>query len=523
MFCSDCGSQNRDDAKFCSVCGVSLVLVADGKHLGHEKVIPEFIVPDDQSLNTYDSATIETLEAQIEIEDPIAMHEVGKRHFEGIGLVEDKERAVELYLKSARLGYTKAMIVYGRVLAEGMGIEKDVTEAFVWYRLAAKRGEPIAQYYLGSAFFNGFGCEKDYEKAVYWYEKASKQNLSDAILSLGWMYENGHGVQKDCKKAHENYLISAELGSATAMENIALDYQCGRGVGQDEIEANRWHLKAADEGNVQAMHWLGCNYKNGDGCEKSWEDAKKWFDKAASHGDKRAEFMAQFPEHKIRFNKNLNISWGWIKGRVIDSKQSSKTDLYSYGGTQNLYGFMMQPPEIGSTTTVTDKLWIQDEQGNVHMEELTNINISTRIGHVLSIFYCYVNGRGWAFHIEDHTAENSYSIHGSEELLKMVLKKERLRFQGMTPTELMTYAAIWPLIVLIFLSKTLGSLIGSLLSVLFLIIVVGLSGDGYGGVITYVFIAAPFLALGAIGHKGYSRLQRYLASTAWRIQSWDAV
>merc|ERR1719273_1264451 len=84
--------------------------------------------------------------------------------------------AYDLWLKSARRGYNKAMCDLGWMLSQGHGAPKDEKEAFKWMKRSAELGYARAQNNIGLYYKNGTGTQSDMRKAVEWLEKAEKAN-----------------------------------------------------------------------------------------------------------------------------------------------------------------------------------------------------------------------------------------------------------------------------------------------------------------------------------------------------------
>jgi len=65
--------------------------------------------------------------------------------------------------------------ILGWCYYNGHGVEQDYEKAVEWYMLAAAQGDALAQNNLGICYENGFGVEQDYGKAIEWYTLAIEQ------------------------------------------------------------------------------------------------------------------------------------------------------------------------------------------------------------------------------------------------------------------------------------------------------------------------------------------------------------
>ena len=88
----------------------------------------------------------------------------------------------------------------------GNGVAQDMTKAIELYNKSADMGYGKAQSYLGDIYYEGRGTEKDLEKAVSLYLKAldNRQLSHNGTIRLAECYENGiAGLTQDKKKADQ--------------------------------------------------------------------------------------------------------------------------------------------------------------------------------------------------------------------------------------------------------------------------------------------------------------------------------
>ena len=223
---------------------------------------------------------------------------LGKRYYDGDGVEQNYQIAVEWYKKAAEQGYARAQYNLAQCYMFGRGVEKDERVAVEWYKKAAEQGIPEAQSNLGGCYDNGTGVEKDETKAVEWYKKAAEQRDARAQYNLGVCYMFGRGVKKDERMAVEWYKKAAEQEIPEAQYNLAQCYMNGRGVEKDERMAVEWYKKAAEQGHVTAQRNLGWCYEEGIGVKKNEKRAVKWYKKAAERGDTCAQSALKRYESK---------------------------------------------------------------------------------------------------------------------------------------------------------------------------------------------------------------------------------
>ena len=125
----------------------------------------------------------------------------GNKYYNNDGdLCKNKEKAIELWLKSAALGSDQAIFNLAVCNHTGDGVKKNMNEAVELYRKAVDLGNLAAMNNLGKCYEIGDGVEKDYEKALELYdddeiseakklfkESFQKGNMDSAYM-LGIMY-----------------------------------------------------------------------------------------------------------------------------------------------------------------------------------------------------------------------------------------------------------------------------------------------------------------------------------------------
>lgn len=136
---------------------------------------------------------------------------------------------------------------------QGVGVLQDKERAAHWYEQAARNGHAGAQYNLGVALASGEGINSNMSDAVRWWERAAELGNVDAQYNLGMVYFNGDGVQRSTAVAIRWWGAAAKNGDATAQYNLGVIYAQGDGVEKDLCEAARWWHSAADQGFQRAI------------------------------------------------------------------------------------------------------------------------------------------------------------------------------------------------------------------------------------------------------------------------------
>ena len=172
----------------------------------------------------------------------------------GKGIVKDKQKAFELYVKAAERRYWLAEEKLTDLSCWEGGTEFDKQKAFDLCKDDAEKGIQDKQYIISICYSKGLGTEKDDFKAFEWLTKAAENGYKDAQLELAICYEEGQGVAKDEHRAFMWYKQAAEQGNATAKYEIAERYELGIGTRKNKEKALEWYLKAAEHGNIDAKN-----------------------------------------------------------------------------------------------------------------------------------------------------------------------------------------------------------------------------------------------------------------------------
>lgn len=207
---------------------------------------------------------------------------------------EDYEKALEIFEKSAEMGYAPAYVETGQ-LYDGWGdFElRDWDKAAYWIRKGVEAGDPGAMYLYGHLFELGHGVKRSAQKAFYWTKRAYEarvQRNEDAREELRWLgnlYLHGIGTKADAKKGIELMEEAANLGDSAAMYDLGSAYYYGSGIEKDPKKAAAWFEQAAmvDSENFLPLNYLGEMYEEGNGVAQNLDKAAEWYEKAAKTTD----------------------------------------------------------------------------------------------------------------------------------------------------------------------------------------------------------------------------------------------
>ena len=291
----------------------------------------------------------------------------GKMLLEGLGVKQDKERAVDFLRKAAEAGFPQAMFYMGNCCLAGNGIAANPEQAVTWYRRAAVKGSSHAQYALAGCMREGRGTPVDFGDALYWYAQASTKGYRRAVKNLlrdtvagspfaifveGMKLVNqkrydaalekfvlvekaklpvGRIMQARIYLADDNTegnaakavkLLKSEVKTEPSAQLLmGLLYEAGKGVKQDRAKGLELIEKAVEAGYVPAECRLGDMYFEGLGVPQSYEKAVALYAKALEQG----QISEDAARHYAACYEN---GWGGLAPDKEKAAEILKANLY---------------------------------------------------------------------------------------------------------------------------------------------------------------------------------------------------
>jgi len=190
-------------------------------------------------------AALKTLIPAAEAGDANAQNIVADAYDEGNGVAQDHDKALELWIKSANQGFSRARYNLGLLYENGRdGIAPDIEEAIRWYVKAAASKNPDAFTNLGYIFESGKRGAPDFDLAQQYYRGGVALGASQSMSNLGKLYIDGTGVTQDYSDALALFQEAALLGNGNAISNLGAMYENGYGVVRDVTAAYALYFEA---------------------------------------------------------------------------------------------------------------------------------------------------------------------------------------------------------------------------------------------------------------------------------------
>ncbi|MGU3389749.1 tetratricopeptide repeat protein [Sphingomonas sp. M1A8_2b] len=187
----------------------------------------------------------------------------GQMLLDGLGVVADRQAALEWFIKAAAQHHVMALNMVGRCYDLGWGTAVDKTRAAECYRIAAERGLDWAMYNYATLLALGEGVAEDKPAALALLEKVAAMDSglasAKAINFVGSFAEDGWACERDLARAAACYAVAAEGGDFRGCFNHA---RMLGAAGEIEI-ALAWLKQAGARGNVaflaKAEAWLAAS------------------------------------------------------------------------------------------------------------------------------------------------------------------------------------------------------------------------------------------------------------------------
>lgn len=160
--------------------------------------------------------------------NPHAIHELGLLYERGSPVstdifVRDEQRAFELFVQAAKLGYPPSQFRLGCAYEYGsLGCPVDPKRSIAWYSRAAERGEPESELALSGWYLTGSHgvLQQSDTEAYLWARKAAEKGLAKAEYALGYFKEVGVGSPADAEEAKRWYFKAAAQKHPKALARL---------------------------------------------------------------------------------------------------------------------------------------------------------------------------------------------------------------------------------------------------------------------------------------------------------------
>jgi TPR repeat protein len=224
---------------------------------------------------------------------------------------DDRKMALDYLLKSASLGYVKAMACLARYFDKGYEEDRDPEAAAEWYCRTADldlQDEEGCCFAAFKAVYHGEYKGRNLKAAARYLHQGATVNGSDCqyrlayeLLKGSFAYDNegrllphlGGATENNIQIALQLYEKAAAAGHVEAMYYLAEFYEKNAASKADHLKAFLYFLLAAEAGKTIAQKEVGCYYLNGLAVEKNETYALFWLSMAADSGEPAARALLE--------------------------------------------------------------------------------------------------------------------------------------------------------------------------------------------------------------------------------------
>lgn len=236
---------------------------------------------------------------------PAAKRELARLYDLGIGVPQDKQKAVELY-DDAAFWDNEALFILAIKYLSGDGVEQDLDRAKGHLRELAHADCENARLKLTEVLLKTAASPSDYKEAYKWAAISAEQGIQSAIGALK-QAETSLETQELSAAQHElheyffnriadfpgvwlKYLSkSAENGLIKAQLDVGNRYTRGYDVSKSEIDAQKWYLMAANQEHAGAQSEVASYFVR----RRDMNQAIYWFKRAASNSSEHMFMLGQ--------------------------------------------------------------------------------------------------------------------------------------------------------------------------------------------------------------------------------------
>ncbi|HEY2444392.1 MAG TPA: tetratricopeptide repeat protein [Rhizomicrobium sp.] len=148
------------------------------------------------------------------------------------------------YRFAADAGSSHAQRALGVAYYKGLGVVQNRQTAFELFSRAAAAGNPYAMANLGAMYGNGDFVNRNDAEALEWFEKAIEAGDAEALGQVGIAYFYGRGTPVDHRMAAQYFRQSADLGDGYSLKFLAIMYERGMLGAPDQAKAVQLRQRA---------------------------------------------------------------------------------------------------------------------------------------------------------------------------------------------------------------------------------------------------------------------------------------
>jgi len=278
----------------------------------------------------------------------LALELLGVIYEDGLAVQRDIPKAIEYYEAysreaSSNIGWSRGQYKIALFYHDGNGVIQDKEKAFELFTLAADAGDSDAQSKLGVLYMterNDPPSIENIKKSIHYFFMASEQgNVGAAYMAYQLSIMDGDGdpianseeeLQQLRVRGIRSLIFAAENGHQTAQLELGKRYINGMGVPYNAQEGFRIITHSAENGNTDAMIYLAVHYREGDKIEKNVELAIHWFKAVLEANPNEDKAMVELGRLYQDENKPIDAAEYFAKAGGLGNKYASVMAVFNY-------------------------------------------------------------------------------------------------------------------------------------------------------------------------------------------------
>ena len=197
------------------------------------------------------------------------------------------------------------------------GVPKSSAKAIDLFSKSAELGYPRAYTRLGIIYWKNYETDKAWE----YLEKARELKDPESFYQLGLLYD-----QTGKPDSAQMFQKAAVCGWGEGMLKWGECLYLGRGIRKDVQQAIKWFESAYENGIDGAAYYLGRCYAEGEGIIQNIDKAKDLFDEELQ---KKNSYYKSASEAKANIQKQAEGEIATFTSLIKSYSRMSKNDLYT--------------------------------------------------------------------------------------------------------------------------------------------------------------------------------------------------
>jgi len=269
------------------------------------------------------------------------------RYFDEVTLIDirsaisngEYEKANELLSELVEVGNPEAQYLYAQLLLDGLGVDQDRERALALLKLSSAEGYQESTQLLESLENGDNNVISSSPDSIKSLQERADSGDSNAAYALGLKYRLGEGVQVDYSLAWKYLNQAAQTGHGDAQTQLGYMYYEGEGLGVDYFEARHWFEEAISNGSISAHNGMGILWQFGlGGFSENAQMAYNHYIEAADRGNMYAQYNlgVLWADPPGNYAPDYDQALFWLRIAKLNGYPSAQAKIDEVEGLRNL-------------------------------------------------------------------------------------------------------------------------------------------------------------------------------------------